>query len=233
MSQPPHSLWHPQPPLPPHEQPRHHQHHHRPHRRHDRHPFDQLLRTMRLLARASACQGVADLTAIARRAGEAAVADLLTGFDPGLEADLAIDKLDVLLAEEASRRRRELHALARDKAVAVIAPLPPHLYDAFLHEHGGVVLVPDGEDLPPHLRRLSAELVVSGSRGCRDRVSALDIIVCEVFLNERPLVAAGASDLLDERILTAEVRLIGHARPHRRDDDMALREAVASRLELY
>jgi hypothetical protein len=216
---PPH---HPPSPPPPHR---------RPH--HERHQFGVVIDAFKDWIRDTNDQPtLADLIAIANEEGADSVAAKLIELDPAMDPDLAIDKVDIDLAIEAAARRRQLHEAARDKQVGLILPLPRFVHDAFTVGSQVRFLVPDDEEIPPHLRKIAVE-ILRGNRACREAMSSLDVIVCEVFRNCHVLATPSTRDLLDERILNDTAELLAHCRPHLRHGDAAVRDAIAARLSLY
>lgn len=176
---------------------------------------------------------VEDLLAIAERANEKKIAEIVSGFKRGLRPDIAIDKLDVMLAEEAAASRYDLLETAAGRRIVLVGPLPPHIHEMFGEFDGAVVLLPDEEHVPPHLRWLGADRIIRNIPACRKIVSAADLVIIDVFRNSEYFAAATVVDLVDHRIIRPDARVIAHSRPHKHHEDIALDEATASRIELY
>jgi hypothetical protein len=192
-----------------------------------------LIRLMRLMEQHGETPSLSDLIAVADRAGEREVAARLQSFDPDIDPDIAIDKLDVLLAEQAAADRREIHTLAEKGSVVLVGPLPPHIHEAFVRHEGCLILFPEDEHIPHHLHNFPASRIIWGTRNCRTHVSAADILVFEAFRNGQYLLAAEVADLVDERIIRPSARLLVHLRPHLHHDDITLADALGARLERY
>lgn len=209
--------------------------HHEPHHgHHDRHSFDAFIRALRMMYDHGSLHSVKDIQVIAERVNEKKIALILSGFNPDLRPDIAIDKLDVMLAEEAAAFRADLLAVAAGCHIALIGPVPPHIHELFGEFDGSVVLLPDdGEHVPHHLRWLGAERIIRSIPACRKIVSAADLLIFDVFRNGEYYAAATVVDLVDHRIIRPDARVIAHGRPHKHNEDIALDEATANRVELY
>ena len=224
--------------MPPHGP--HHYHHHGPphhgrHHRHDPHrhwgAHDRLVDTLRLLCDVGRFESVEALATVAANLGPdgAAAAEYLRAHCARVAVPLAIDKLDIHRREEAHLRWTGLLELASKGTVALIAPLPPHIFDAFAVFDRAMVISPDGHEPPPHLRSALAGKMQTGIYESRPFVRQANLVLFDAFVDGGGIwVRRCVTDLLDP--LSPAVQLGAHFRPHKFPEDTLASEEVQRRI---
>ncbi len=120
------------------------------------------------------------------------------------------------------KRNGELLAGCRGQKVGLILPLPPHLPNLFLPVADVTFLEP-GETTSHGAMQEFTDLAVKGGRACRAKAQEMRALVFEAFRDGGDLFAEVAvADLLEPKILPADIRLIAHLRPHRNPGDVQM-----------
>jgi hypothetical protein len=159
----------------------------------------------------------------------AAAAEYLRAHCAQVPVPLAIDKLDIHRREEAHLRQARLLELASKGKVALIAPLPPHIFDAFAGFDGAVVISPDGHEPPPHLRGYLSSKMQTSIYESRPLVRQADLVLFDAFVDGGGIwVRRCVFDLLDP--LGPAVQLGTHFRPHKFPEDTLASDEVQRRI---
>ncbi len=186
-----------------------------------------LLEVLRLLIETEKARTTSDLLKYASQYGAPEAEERLRVLEAeNIPLDLAFDSISVHLRLLAYKRNSELLASCRGQKVGLILPLPHHLPDLFLPVADVALLEPvevTGGGAPREI----ADRVVRGARACRAKVQQMQTLVFEVFREEENLFADPAvADLLEPKMLPADIRLIAHLRPHRNPNDVQLHPAT-------
>jgi hypothetical protein len=106
--------------------------------------------------------------------------------------------------------------------VGLILPLPPHLPALFLPVTEAAYLEPGQTPAHGALHEFS-ERAVKGTRACRAKAQEMQVLVFEAFRDGGNLFTEVAvADVLEPRMLPADIRLIAHLRPHRNPGDVQI-----------
>lgn len=224
--------------MPHHDHHHHHGHHHGPrahhhgsHRNGRGGPPDRLIETLRVLHDAGRFDAIDDLATIAATFGfdGQAAAEYLRTNCARLPIRLAIDKLDIHRREEAHLRQEGLLEIANNGRVALIVPLPPHIFGAFARLDGAVVICSDGHELPPHLQTAPAAKLQTNIYASRPLVRQADLVVFDAFVDGGGIwIRPSVFDLLDP--LNPQAQLATHFRPHKFPEDMLASDEVQRRI---
>ncbi len=188
-----------------------------------RHHDEAVLDAIQLLIESGKARDIDYLIRYAEKTKAPQAAEFLRNLAPErLPLDLVFDALSVHTRIVAYKRSSGLLAKCQDQPVGLILPLPPHVLDTFLPLAKVSLLLPDRHPLPPSLRTYGDRLH-QGSRASRLQAAQLAFLVFEAHRNiEAYVVDAGAADLLDPRILPADIQFMVHLRAHRNPEDVPL-----------
>ncbi len=179
-----------------------------------------LLEVLRLLMDSEKAQTTSDLLKYATQYGAPEAEERLRVLEAeNVPIDLAYDSISVHLRLLESKRNSSLLAGCRGQKVGLILPLPPHLPDLFIPVAEVTFLEP-GE---VGANSLAPEDAIKGSRACRIKAQEMFALVFEAYREEGGLfVDVAVADVLEPKILPAEIRLIAHLRPHRNPRDVEI-----------
>jgi hypothetical protein len=182
-----------------------------------------LLEVLRLLIDTGKVKGTADLLKYASQYGAPEAEERLRVLEAeAIPLALAFDAVSVHLRLLAYKRNSELLASCRGQKVGLILPLPPHLPTLFQPVTEATYLEPGQTPAHGALHEFS-ERAVKGTRACRARAQEMQVLVFEAFRDGGNLFAEVAvADLLEPKMLPADIRLIAHLRPHRNPGDIQI-----------
>lgn len=183
-----------------------------------------LLDVLRLLIDSEKAQTTSDLLKYATQYGAPEAEERLRVLEAeNVPVDLAFDSISVHLRLLESKRNSSLLAGCRDQKVGLILPMPPHLPDLFT-PIADVTFLEPGET---GVHSLAPEDAIRGSRACRIKAQEMFALVFEAYREEGGLfVDVAVADVLEPKILPAEIRLIAHLRPHRNPKDVELQTSA-------
>jgi len=197
------------------------------HRNHPKPPLhhedDRVLQALRLLVDQGMIQTIDELIAYAEKGDHQKEAEFFRALrDEPIPVSLALDELFVINRKNGHRRDRELFVACAGRRVALLMPLPPHVLDEFLGNGNVTVLISGGHHIPPHLRH-SNIVTRHGFRACRQTVAESDVVVFEAYVEGNSYFCESeVADLVDERMLQPDARLVIHSRPHAHPEDVAV-----------
>jgi hypothetical protein len=179
-----------------------------------------LLEVLRLLIEAEKVRTTSDLLKYATQYGAPEAEERLRVLEAeNIPVDLAFDSVSVHLRLWEYKRNSSLLAGCRGQKVGLIFPLPPHLPDLFLPIAEVTFLEPG--DAGVH--SLAPEGALKGARACRAKAAEMQALVFEAFREEGILyVDVAIAEVLEPKILPAEILLIAHLRPHRNPKDVEI-----------
>jgi hypothetical protein len=188
-----------------------------------------LLEVLELLIDAEKVKTTSDLLKYATQYGAPEAEERLRVFEAeGIPVELAFDAISVHLRLLAYKQNSALLASCRGQKVGMILPLPPHLPELFLPVAEVTFFQPDeitvhgsGHDY--------AEQAVKGARACRAKAQEMQALVFEAFRNGSDLFTdVAVADVLEPKMLPAEIRLIAHLRPHQNPKDVQIKPTTVS-----
>ncbi len=139
-----------------------------------------------------------------------------------IPVDLAFDALSVHLRLLAYKKNSVLLAGCRGQKIGMILPLPPHVPELFLPIAEVTFLQPTAESVHGVLHDF-AESAVKGVRACRAQAQGMQALVFEAFRDSSGLlVDTSTADVLEPKMLPADLKLIAHLRPHRNPQDVSI-----------
>ncbi len=185
-----------------------------------------LLEILKLLISTKKARTTADLLKYATQYGAPEAEERLRVFEAeGIPLDLAFDAVSAQLRILAHKRNSSLVAGCREKKVGLILPLPPHVPALFSQVAQLEFLLPDETSAHGGLHEFS-DRAVRGSRACRTKAQAMEVLVFEAFLEGGQLcVDVAVADVIEPKMLPAGIALIAHLRPHRNPRDVAYQPA--------
>ena len=188
-------------------------------------PKDELnlLEVLRLLIETEKAKTTSDLLKYATQYGAPEAEERLRVLEAeNIPLDLAFDSISVHLRLLAYKRNSDLLAGCRGQKVGMILPLPPHLPNLFLPVADVTFLEPGEKTSHGGLHEFT-EQAIKGGRACRAKAQEMQVLVFEAFREEGNLFAeAAVADVLEPKILPAEIRLIAHLRPHQNPNDVQI-----------
>jgi hypothetical protein len=182
-----------------------------------------LLEVLSLLVETGKVKTTADLLKYASQYGAPEAEERLRVLEAeNIPLALAFDAVSVHLRLLAYKRNSELLASCRGQKVGLILPLPPHLPALFLPVTEAAYLEPGQTPAHGALHEFS-ERAVKGTRACRAKAQEMQVLVFEAFRDGGNLFTEVAvADVLEPRMLPADIRLIAHLRPHRNPGDVQI-----------
>lgn len=182
-----------------------------------------LLEVLRLLIETSKAKTTSDLLKYATQYGAPEAEERLRVLEAeNIPVDLAFDSVSVHLRLLAYKRNSELLASCRGQEVGLVLPLPPHLPNLFLPVANVTFLEPGEKTIHGSLHEF-ADRAVKGARACRAKSQEMQALVFEAFRDDGQLfVEAAVAEVLEPKILPADIRLIAHLRPHRNPNDVQI-----------
>ncbi len=188
-----------------------------------RHDEEGFLEALGLLIDSGRVSTSDALVHYAESAGEPNAAEYLRGLaEEGLPVKLIFDAFSVHARIVAFKRNTGLLEQCQGKKIGLVMPLPPHVMEGFLGLPDLLVISPDGQNLPPPLRRRQLE-EVKGSRAARKVISEMQIIVFEAFRKSgQYYLDQSVADVIDLRVIPPTTLLIVHLRPHSSPEDQPL-----------
>ena len=186
-----------------------------------------LLEVLSLLIASGKAKTTADLLKYASQYGAPEAEERLRLLDvENIPLNLAFDAISVHLRLLAYKRNSELLAGCRGQKVGLILPLPPHLPALFLPVVEATFLEPGEAPALGALHEFS-EQAVKGVRACRAKAQQMQVLVFEAFRDGGDLFAdVAVADVLEPKMLPADIRLIAHLRPHRNPGDVPIQPAT-------
>jgi len=188
-----------------------------------RHDEEGFIEALGLLIESGRVSTAEALIHYAESAGEPHAAEFLRGLaEEGLPLKLVYDAFSVHARIVAFKRNTGLLKECQGKKIGLVMPLPPHVMEGFLGLPNLVVITPDGQQLPPPLRRRQLS-EVKGSRAGRKIISDMQIIVFEAFRKDSEFfLDQSVADVIDPRVIPPTTLMIVHLRPHSNPDDQPL-----------
>jgi hypothetical protein len=182
-----------------------------------------LLEVLQVLIETEKATTTADLLKYATQFGAPEAEERLRVLEAeGIPVDLAFDSISVHLRLLAFKRNSQLLAGCRGQKVGLIIPLPPHLPNLFMPIAEVTILDP-GETTAHGAMQELLEHAIKGSRTCRAKAQEMQTLVFEAFRDASGLYAeVTVADVLEPKLLPAEIRLIAHLRPHRNPKDVQI-----------
>lgn len=179
-----------------------------------------LLEILRLLIETEKVRTTSDLLKYATQYGAPEAEERLRVLEAeNIPVDLAFDSVSVHLRLLEYKRNSSLLAGCRGQKVGLILPLPPHLPDLFLPIADVTFLEPGDSGV----HSLAPEDAVKGGRACRAKAQEMQALVFEAFREEGNLFTdVAVADVLEPKILPANIRLIAHLRPHKNPKDVEI-----------
>ncbi len=186
-----------------------------------------LLEVLRLLIKTKKAKTTSDLLKYASQYGAPEAEERLRVLEAeNIPLDLAFDSVSVHVRLLAHKRNSELLASCRGQRVGLILPLPPHLPTLFLPVASVTFLEPGEKPAHGALHEFSQQ-AVKGARACRAKAQEMQVLVFEAFRDSGKLLAdVAVADVLEPKILPAEIRLVAHLRPHRNPDDVQIQSTT-------
>jgi len=171
-----------------------------------------------------------------------AVAEIDASGEAGryLQSHLGVDDpyhvlrlLEAHLEREAAARYERALGYATSGPVAIIPPVPPHLFEDFGRSKRAVALRLDDHDVPPSVRHSGILSVCSSFHEALSWIELASVILVDTYRDMSSFyVRAPVMALLDERHLRADAHLLVHVRPHPDAADRLVPESLAARFEL-
>lgn len=186
-----------------------------------------LLEVLRLLVETEKVRTTSDLLKYASQYGAPEAEERLRVLEAeNIPVDLAFDSISVHLRLLAYKQNSALLAGCRGQKVGLILPLPPHLPELFLPVANVTFLEPSEitghGSLPEFMDR-----AVKGARACRAKAQQMQALVFEAFRDGGDLfVDVAVAEVLEPTLLTVDIRLIAHLRPHRNPKDVQVQPAA-------
>jgi hypothetical protein len=182
-----------------------------------------LLEVLSLLIETEKATTTSDLLKYATQYGAPEAEERLRVLEAeNIPLDLAFDSISVHLRLLAYKRNSELLASCRGQKVGLILPLPPHLPNLFLPIAEVTFLEPGEKTVLGSLQEFT-EHAVKGARACRMKAQEMQTLVFEVFREGTDLFTeVTVAEVLEPKILPADIRLIAHLRPHRNPNDVQI-----------
>ena len=182
-----------------------------------------LLEVLRLLIETEKARTTSDLLKYASQYGAPETEERLRVLEAeNIPLDLAFDTISVHLRLLAYKRNSELLTSCRGQNVGLILPLPPHLPNLFLPVANVTFLEP-GEKISHGGLHEFTEQAVKGARACRAKAQEMQVLVFEAFREEGNLfVEAEVAEVIEPKLLPADIRLMAHLRPHRNPNDVQI-----------
>ena len=179
-----------------------------------------LLEVLRLLIETEKVKTTSDLLKYATQYGAPEAEERLQVLEAeNIPVDLAFDVISTHLRLLEYKRNSSLLASCRGLKVGLILPMPPHLPDLFVPVADVTYLEPSSVGVHFHV-----EGAIKGERECRAKAQEMQALVFEAFRDGDELyVDEAISDVLEPKILPAEIRLIAHLRPHSNPKDVVLK----------
>jgi len=183
-----------------------------------------LLEVLQLLIESEKAQTTSDLLKYATQYGAPEAEERLRVLEAeGIPLDLAFDSISVHLRLLSYKQNSSLLGSCRGQKVGMILPLPPHLPELFVPVAEVTFFQPDeitvhgsGHDY--------TENAVKGSRACRAKAQEMKFLVFEAFRNGNELLTdAAVADILEPKMLPADIRFIAHLRPHQNPKDVQIK----------
>jgi len=186
-----------------------------------------LLEVLSLLIETEKVKTTSDLLKYASQYGAPEAEERLRVLDAeGIPLDLAFDAISVHLRLLDYKRDSDLISACRGQKVGLILPLPPDMPNLFLPVAEVTFLEP-GEKTSHGALHEFTENAVKGARACRAKAQEMRVLVFEAFREGSNLFAEVAvADVLEPKILPADIRLIAHLRPHRNPSDVLIQPIV-------
>jgi hypothetical protein len=185
-----------------------------------------LLDILKLLVETKKARTTADLLKYASQYGAPEAEERLRVLDAeGIPLDLAFDAVSVHLRILAHKRSGELLTSCRGKKVGLILPMPPHLPELFLPVAQVTFILPEEGVVHGGMHDF-AEHAVKGARAARAKTQELEVLVFEAYRENGELfVDVAVADIIEPKMLPANIALIAHLRPHRNPSDIAYHPA--------
>lgn len=182
-----------------------------------------LLEILRLLIETEKAKTTSDLLKYATQYGAPEAEERLRVLEAeNIPLDLAFDAISVHLRILAHKRSSSLVAACRGQKVGLILPLPPDLPDLFMPVAEVTFLEPGEKTSPGGLQEYS-EQAIKGARACRKKAQEMQSLIFEAFREDGNLYTEAAiADVLEPKILPADIRLIAHLRPHKNPGDVQI-----------
>jgi hypothetical protein len=204
--------------------------HHQP----PRHGLDHTTETLRAMLRARIIDTAEEMSRAAdeidpsKRAGAFIRANTET-----VDLGLLLRQLESHIAKEAATQYEIALAYAKSGRVAIVPPVPPHMFHEFGWSDEAVILQFDDHDLPPSVRYSGRFNICSDFPEALRHIDQIDMLVFDAFRTNggfqiRPSVAA----LVDKRHLRAEIQLVVHPRRHADFADIEVDPEIAARFVL-
>lgn len=186
-----------------------------------------LLEVLRLLVETKKAKTTSDLLKYTRQYGAPEAEDRLRVLEAeNIPLDLAFDSISVHLRLLAYKRNSELLASCRGQKVGLLLPLPPHLPTLFLSVADVTFLEPGEKAAHGALHEFS-EQAIKGARACRAKAQEMQVLVFEAFRDSGNLFAdVAVAEVLEPKILPADIRLMAHMRPHRNPGDVQIQSTT-------
>jgi hypothetical protein len=217
---------------------RHHPHHHHPHHHRHHHPHprppNHSTATLRALLRAGLIKDAASMAVAAEEidpSGEAAryLRERAEINDP----HHALRLLETHLERDAADRYGRCLGYATSGRVAIIPPVPPHLFQDFGGSQDAVALMVDDHELPPSIRHSGRLRICSGFAEALANVEQADVIIFDAYRDASGFfIRGGLITLLDDRHLQEGAHLLVHVRPHPDYGDQPAPPNMAARFEI-
>lgn len=207
-----------------HKGPHHPHHHHRP-------LGDRLSEGLNELVRTGHIRDLEQLAAAAdEHEPDGGNGEYLRRNCHDLPLPLALELLASFRRAQEHRRHQKLVGDAEHMIIAIVPPIPPHIYGMFGH-HGSVTMLQlDDHDLPPHMRsRLSFRCI--DAHEARRFIKTADLVVFDAYANGTIHVRQSLADLLDGQLLKPQALLRAHFRPHLAHDDVEVDDDIRARIE--
>ena len=183
-----------------------------------------LLEVLQLLIETEKVRSTSDLLKYATQYGAPEAEERLRVLEAeGIPLDLAFDSISVHLRLLSYKQNSTLLAGCRGQKVGMILPLPPHLPELFLPVAEVTFLQPDEITVHGSGHDYS-EKAVKGARACRAKAQEMQVMVFEAFRSGNDLYTdVAVADVLEPKMLPANIRLIAHLRPHQNPKDVQIK----------
>jgi hypothetical protein len=183
-----------------------------------------LLEVLSLLMETEKVKSTADLLKYATQYGAPEAEERLRVLEAeGIPVDLAFDAISVHLRLLAYKQNSTLVANCRGKNVGIILPVPHHLPELFLPVANVTFLQPDEVTSHGSDHQFS-EKAIKGGRACRAKAQEMQVLIFEAFRDGTAICTdASVADVLEPKILPADIKLIAHLRPHQNPKDVQIK----------